>query len=284
MGQQRVLHGSERNAVAGGVAADHLATASASALAAMATSLLHEREARPRGAPCATDCAHSQGCENRYFYGCEAEVPSAVAIGFKVRPLTVEANGLAGTLRAMLEAQGGVVLVINRQDKLAQAVSLYRRRFEGRAGQFIPRPRPPAQEQVLAKARLAEEHRMPEDLSSAASFMASTTWAVSSADEQGGRPPSTQAAPLGGGSDGPGGNPWAAARLSTPHAFAKSNISKADLSKMLDHRMAQQASQPVSQSVSQPVSQSVSQPVSQSASQPASQPVSQSASQPVRTT
>ena len=64
------------------------------------------------------------------------EAAHAAAIGFKVRPLTVETNQLAPTLRGALHALGGVVLTVNRRDKLRQSVSLFRRRFEGRSGQF----------------------------------------------------------------------------------------------------------------------------------------------------
>ena len=39
----------------------------------------------------------------------------------QVRPLNIEENFLFGTLRDALREMGGVVLVINRQDKLAQA-------------------------------------------------------------------------------------------------------------------------------------------------------------------
>ena len=59
----------------------------------------------------------------------QQEVLGASAVGFKVRPLTLESNRLVPTLKEALEALGGVVLIINRQDKLRQAISLYRRRF-----------------------------------------------------------------------------------------------------------------------------------------------------------
>ena len=67
----------------------------------------------------------------------ESEVKGAAAVGIKVRPSTITDNRLAGTLKEALYSLGGVVLVINRRSKLEQSVSLYRRRFEGRASQFL---------------------------------------------------------------------------------------------------------------------------------------------------
>lgn len=66
----------------------------------------------------------------------EAEVRRASAVGFKVRPSTIADNHLAGTLKQALQSLGGVVIVINRRSKLEQSVSLFRRRFEGKANQF----------------------------------------------------------------------------------------------------------------------------------------------------
>ena len=48
------------------------------------------------------------------------EVTEATAVGFKVRPLTLETNKLMPTIKAALSALGGVVIVVNRKDKLRQ--------------------------------------------------------------------------------------------------------------------------------------------------------------------
>jgi len=63
------------------------------------------------------------------------EVVHARAIGFKVRPATIASNHLAATLKSALSALGGRVVVINRRNRVKQAVSLYRRRVQGK-GQF----------------------------------------------------------------------------------------------------------------------------------------------------
>ena len=138
------------------------------------------------------------------------EVGSAVAIGFKVRPLTVEQNHLAGTLAEALRALGGVVLVINRDDKLAQAASLYRRRFDGKAGQFGSQ-RSAAQAQASAATRHAAE------------FGAGA------------------AAGGGSGPDGAGGNPWAAVAGGGASGGGgdASVIPVHEMGKMLEHRETQ---------------------------------------------
>ena len=64
------------------------------------------------------------------------QLSRAQAVGFKIRPGTITANHLSGTLRAALKAMGGRLLVVNRRNAVKQALSLYRRRVEGR-GQFL---------------------------------------------------------------------------------------------------------------------------------------------------
>ena len=137
----------------------------------------------------------------------EHEVEGASAVGFKVRPATITENQLAGTLKHALSSLGGVVLVINRRSKLEQAVSLYRRRFEGKANQF------------------------------GGGGQSTLTATTASSTHASGTP--THA---GGGPDGPGGNPWATARIPSSHAAstAASVISTAEMSKLLDHRGAQE--------------------------------------------
>jgi len=65
-----------------------------------------------------------------------AEVVSALAAGFKVRPATIESNQLSGTLREALLRMGGKTLIVNRRNRVKQALSLYRRRVQGK-GQFM---------------------------------------------------------------------------------------------------------------------------------------------------
>ena len=65
-----------------------------------------------------------------------AEVLGARAVGFKVRPATILTNRLGATLRDALLAMGGKVVVINRRNRVEQAISLYRRRVQGK-GQFL---------------------------------------------------------------------------------------------------------------------------------------------------
>ena len=147
-----------------------------------------------------------------------SEVASAAAIGFKVRPQTVEANALAATLAEALAKLNGKVLVINRRDKLAQAVSLYRRRYEGKAGQFLAQQ--PAKAASGAAARLQAELREGDPNGTAASSPALAAAAS--------------------GPEGAGGNPWAAGGSGGGGGAAgKSAISPSDVGKMLDHREAQ---------------------------------------------
>ena len=138
----------------------------------------------------------------------QAEVARATAVGFKVRPQTVAENYLNATLKEALRSLDGVVLVINRNDKLAQAVSLYRRRFDGKAGQFA------AQKSIQQAHAAAAARRVAEfaDLSNSSS--------------EGGGPIITTAA----------------ASTSTSSASSASVIPLRELEKMLEHREAQEQS------------------------------------------
>ena len=52
-----------------------------------------------------------------------AQLARAQAVGFKIRPGTITANHLSGTLRAALKAMGGRLLVVNRRNAVKQALS-----------------------------------------------------------------------------------------------------------------------------------------------------------------
>ena len=111
-----------------------------------------------------------------------------------------------------------VVLVINRHDKLAQAVSLYRRRFDGKSGQFAA-PRTAEHANAAAATRRAIEFA---DMN-----------ASSSAESD----------------DGRAGNPWASTSIGSKGGTGSGSgsivdssasiISQRDLEKMLDHRESQ---------------------------------------------
>ena len=173
----------------------------------------------------------------------QTEVTRARAIGFKVRPLTIESNHLDGTLRHALQAQDGVVLTINRRDKLAQAVSLYRRRFDGKVNQFASRA--PVTERALAAARWAAEQA---DAARAAADGAAqaASGAAAKADPSPGRA-RRRATSAAGATSGEGGAharpmPMKAADATQPTATAASgsHIPPAELERMLDHRESQQ--------------------------------------------